>query len=118
MGILANNKGPGFNFRRDYTLSKGLATSDFRVGSVRYVLLGPPHDVEGEGVDGRGELLLRLDQRDLLPRVQVLDHHAGQDLLSQSRVTWSNTIGVNSGQTRKYILDIHEMIHFWDNFFL
>jgi len=45
------------------------------------VLLGPPHDVQRQRVDPRRKLLLRLDERDLLPRVQILDHHTGQNLL-------------------------------------
>lgn len=48
---------------------------------VRDVLLGPPHDVQCEWVDSRWEFLLGLVQRDLLARVQVLNHHARQDLL-------------------------------------
>lgn len=50
---------------------------------VRDVLLGPPHDVQCEGVDACREFLLGLVQWDLLTRVQVLNHHARQDLLQR-----------------------------------
>lgn len=51
------------------------------VVAVRDVLLGPPHDVQCERVDSSWEFLLSLVQRDLLACVQVLNHHARQDLL-------------------------------------
>lgn len=48
---------------------------------LRNVLLGPPHDVQSEGVDPCRKFLLCLDKRNFFPCIQVLDHHAGQDFL-------------------------------------
>lgn len=50
-------------------------------GSVPDVFLRPPHDMQRQGIDARGQLFLRQAQGYLLARVQVLDHDAGQDLL-------------------------------------
>lgn len=55
------------------------------VVAVRDVFLGPPHDVQREWVDSSWEFLLSLVQWDLLSRVQVLNHHARQDLLHGHR---------------------------------
>lgn len=48
---------------------------------LRNVLLGPPHDVQSEGVNPCRKFLLCLDKRNFFPCIQVLDHHAGQDFL-------------------------------------
>lgn len=50
-------------------------------GSVPDIFLRPPHDVQRQGIDARGQLFLRQAQGYLLARVQVLDHDTGQDLL-------------------------------------
>lgn len=48
---------------------------------LRNVFLGPPHDVQSERVDPCRKFLLCLDQRNLFPSVQILDHHTGEDFL-------------------------------------
>lgn len=50
-------------------------------GSVPDVFLRPPHDMQRQGIDARGQLFLCQAQGYLLARVQVLDHDAGQDFL-------------------------------------
>lgn len=48
---------------------------------LRYVLLGPPHDVQSERVNPSRKFLFCLDKWDFFTSVQIFYHHTSQDFL-------------------------------------